>query len=304
VCSGQNADCRCEPHSPCIIQCESKDACQNARLACPIASECIIHCGDNGCAKATILGPRDADFSIYCDSTAACTDMQVHTYDAANVLFSCAGKDACKGSGAQINCGNEMCTLLFLGESSGDSAQINVNGAKSLECVGRYAACPANFDVPCPIETDVLMAGCEQPRRWNTKDCVCECPSELVIACGTHEIWNENLCECEINCPSWAPTEAQCDSIGMEWRDCQCVQSNYCCLSMRKQWNGMCWAETTPEDCAAVLGQRCVWDTTQCMNGPPVNALDPYQPCGFNGDHCTSNVDCCSEICKVDGLCY
>jgi len=215
VCSGHEAECHCEDDAPCIIECEAKDACQNARLACPLSSECTIHCGNNGCAKATVLGPRDADFSIYCDSTAACADIEVYTHNAANVLFSCGGKDACKGSHAQINCGNGMCELLFLGESAGDSAQINVNGAKALECVGQSAACPDNFAMAegvvsqgeepfkalCPIGSDLIKADCVEPRVWNENECGCGCPKESVGSCAQYEIWNEKLCECQPSCP-------------------------------------------------------------------------------------------------------
>lgn len=261
----------------------------------------MIHCADNACTKATVLGPKNADFSIFCDATAACTDIAVFTSYADDVLFSCGGKDSCKGHDSRINCGTGMCELLFLGESSGDSAVINVNDAQGLSCVGRYAPCPDNFEPPCPIGSG--QESCVAPRVWDTRTCSCDCPAELIRACGAFSFFNEQTCSCQTSCPHWAPSEAECQRLGLQWRDCECVESSYCCLSMRTQWNGMCWGETTADGCAAVLGQRCEWDAANCLPQPPVNALDPSKPCGFADAPCASDVDCCSEICKADGFC-
>jgi len=292
--------CACEPFSPCVVECEGKDACKNAQIECPVASECIVNCGaDDACTKAKVTGPRDAEFSIYCDGTASCTDIAVLSAEAGDVHYSCGGKDACKGSGSRINCGFGLCTLMFTGESSGDSAQINVNGARGLQCVGRYAPCPDNFEPLCS-EADRLA--CKAPHTWNDVDCACECPAYSVAACGYYEVFNAATCECEQQCPPWSPDEALCASLGWAWRDCECA-SRYCCLARQQQWSGTCWAETSEAGCAAALGQRCVWDTTSCLQNPPVNSLDPITPCAFKDAECTADAQCCSEICKADGLC-
>ena len=211
-------------------------------------------------------------------------------------------QDACKGSASRIHCGTGLCTLLFVGESSGDSAQIEVNAARGLQCVGRYAPCPDNFEPRC-AEAERRACADSAAHTWNDADCVCECPAAAEVLCpGYYEALNEATCACEQQCPLWAPDEALCQRLGWAWRDCECA-SSYCCLARQPQWRGACWAETTGAGCEAVLGQRCVGDENSCLQHPPVNVLRPATPCLFTGVSCASDAECCSEICKADGLC-
>ncbi len=129
ACKGTATKCECDGTKPCILQCDAVDSCKDSTLICPANYDCTVICGDSACNKAAIAGPMGSDFSIYCDGVASCGDMAVETDFAKNVLFSCGGKDSCKGAGTDIRCGSGLCSLSFTGEASGDSANIQTNNA-------------------------------------------------------------------------------------------------------------------------------------------------------------------------------
>jgi len=309
ACSGIGQVCECDGTRPCVINCLDTDACMDSALICSPGFECDITCdGTASCSKAIIIGPTGENFNLNCGGIASCGSASVESDFAADVRYQCSGKDSCKGAGTSIACGSGLCTLQFTGEASGDSASIATNTALGFQCEGRYAPCPPNYAPPCP---GLGAAACvEGVHYFNEYSCECECPLNKDGVCAVGETFNARTCECEVVCPAGSPTAAECSSRGLVRRDgeCGCFESANCCLTSPsqtdpKQWAGLCWGETMRMFCEGQPNQRCVWDTKNCLPDPPVNVLNPGKACGFAEAPCASDADCCSELCRVDGLC-
>ena len=243
------------------MRCESLDSCKDATLICPLNYECNVICADKACSKAVIVGPQQADFKLFCLGTASCVDAKIQSEQARDVLYECSGKDSCKGALTDVNCGSGICELLFVGESSGDSAIIHPNSALGFSCVGRYAPCPENYLAPCP------SIQCEANQSLNPSTCRCECSSNPSGVCpGNYYVFDEQSCECV--CPLNAPSPQLCASMGKAWRDCSCYDSNHCCFTSvpeYKPWRGLCWNEITAAGCNAEPNGRCVCSTFSAL---------------------------------------
>jgi hypothetical protein len=135
------------------------------------------------------------------------------------------------------------------------------------------------------------------------RNCQCECP---ILCAGSGQIQSPETCSC--GCPFGTPSAAQCESGIVDEMTCQCVPpiaSNFCCQTAEtnfKPWQGRCWDERTEESCLAEPNNRCKWEPLNCLPSPPVNSLS-NRPCLFREQHCTSHDDCCSEVCRISGLC-
>lgn len=325
-CQGAYQLCRCNQLQPCVIECEGKDSCSDSTLICPMKHHCAVHCPhDAACKKAQIEAPRAADFVMICDGDSSCSDSKIAAERARDVALYCGGKDSCKGAATEIHCGSGLCTLSFLGEAAGDSATIRIGDAAGFHCDGRYAPCPDNFTPPCPAAE---RAECAAPRFYDEMSCECRCPENpdgLRVCGGPFQVFSLETCRCELRCPGYAPTEAECAAFGMLWSECSChlatpslpapdrpaaapSEAANCCLANPAQpepvqWAGTCWPKSSEAECAAVPNYRCLWNPWQCLPDPPVNSIDPATPCKFENERCGSFSECCSEICKSDGRC-
>jgi len=234
-------------------------------------------------------------------------DVMLDTELANEVKGIFSGKDAGKGALTAVNCGKGVCELEFTGEASGTDAKILTNNALGFNCIGRYAFCPDNYAPPC---AGVSATDCTSAQFFNLVTCQCECPynPDGTSCPNALQVFNPLTCRCELNCPSNAPTERECALKGLEWRDCACEGSNYCCRTSSsaidyKLWAGYCWDETTEEGCNAEPNSRCVWSPNNCLPNPPVNTLNRKKACKFNSEQCSRDRDCCSEFCRIDGTC-
>jgi len=306
-CSGIGAECKCNNARPCVLQCDAADSCTDSALICPPDFDCTVECGHSACGKAVVSGPIDRRFEMSCFGVASCGDVAVDSAMASDTLFVCSGKDSCKGAGTALNCGKALCSMLFSGESAGDSATISTNFAVGFSCEGRYAQCPPDFLAPCPAPG---ASACTAAQVFDPERCRCECPfvPEAGSGCPGRQRFDSKSCRCEVDCAAGTPTEAQCAAQGLAFRDCACWDSNYCCLTNPvqpepKQWAGRCWGETLEVSCLAQPNQRCVWSPNECLQNPPRNGLDPSRPCSFADIPCARDSDCCSEFCRADGLC-
>jgi len=303
TCTGANQRCECDGTRQCTIVCDGADDCKDSDLICPEGHDCSIVCAEVACNKARITGPKGHDFSIYCDGDAACVDAKVNSQGADHVMYSCGGKDACKGAHTMINCGNGFCELLFTGESSGSDAKIFTNNATAFECVGRYAPCPDNYQEPCNTGLQ-----CAPAQLFNDQKCTCECPARAEgTNCPRNFKWDSTLCDCVVDCPYAPPTEEECAYFGLVPRDCSCVPSNHCCLTKGvnnpKSWRGLCWQGQSEKECMTLSSDLCEWNERQCLPNPPVNDFMPDRACYFREQMCRWDGDCCSEYCALDGLC-
>jgi len=310
TCKGSKCNGECDNTRPCSLLCLNTDSCINTNLLCPADHSCTVSCeGVNACNKALIIGPvnPNADFSILCDGTASCGDAQILSDRSGDVLYRCSGKDSCKGAGTNVNCGEGLCSLVFSGEASGDSATIKTNNALGFNCEGRYVKCPDNYDAPCTASA----VGCTKEQIFNIATCACECDGKsLATECGPSEVFDGDICGCRVQCAlgvSLIAVEADCKARGLGIRGCECVASNYCCLARFgfMEWSGLCWGETTSKGCDGVVNSavRCEWDVSACLSDPPVNTLRMGSACLFADNECAVNEDCCSEFCRVDGTC-
>ena len=208
-----------------------------------------------------------------------------------------------------VNCGKGLCKMEFTGEASGVDAKINVQEAIGFNCIGRYASCPDNYSPPC---LGVSASECTSDQFFNLVTCQCECPynPDGTSCSNPLKVFNPLTCSCELECPSNAPTEWDCYSMGLLWRDCACTSSNNCCRTAIPDytlWRGYCWDETTEEGCHSEPNGRCVWNPGNCLPGVVMNSWSVSSgsglQCKFRDEACTNNRDCCSEFCRVDGLC-
>lgn len=302
TCSGANQNCACSGDAQCTIVCDGADDCKDSKLICPEGHDCSVVCADVACNKARITGPVGYDFNLYCDGDASCVDAKVDSVNSSHVMYSCGGKDACKGAHTVINCGTGFCELLFTGESSGSDAKIFTNNAQAFSCVGRYAPCPDNYQLPC--NTAIT---CTLSQLFNDQKCQCECPPDVSRVCPTNYKWDDQVCDCVLSCPYAPPTEEECAYFGLVPRDCSCVPSNYCCLTKGlvnpKRWRGLCWQGQSEAQCAELSTELCEWDSRQCLPNPPVNDFTPNRACYFRDQLCRWDGDCCSEYCALDGRC-
>ena len=108
-----------------------------------------------------------------------------------------------------------------------------MNDALGFQCDGRYAPCPNNYLPPCP---ESEKAACKAPKVWDETTCQCKCmennPEGIRECLGQFDVFNTETCQCELQCPKYAPTPEECAIFGMEWRECNCYESlNNCCLA-------------------------------------------------------------------------
>lgn len=305
-CKGSSKKCQCDGTKPCHIKCGSNQCTENT-LICPRHFDCTVSCGKSACTKAVVEGPRGSDFELRCSGTASCGDALIGSGRARDVRIECSGKDSCKGAGSAVHCGAGLCALEFSGEAAGTDAAIHSNGALGFHCSGRYAQCPRNYEAPC---SGIAEGDCSSAQFLNLATCRCECPySPQGEQCpNALQRFNPLSCRCELECPPGTPTESECAAQGLEWRDCGCFGSNYCCRSGSaamdyRIWAGICWGETTEDGCGAVPNGRCEWRTADCLPNPPTNSLDRASGCKFALQRCSKDKECCSEFCRVDGSC-
>lgn len=182
----------------------------------------------------------------------------------------------------------------------------------------------AHCHCECPLE--VLVA--EYQRR-----------TDICGASGSPLSYIPSSCACD--CPPGTPTAAECLTIGRVLRDCECqrqsttvigtavnngpsvpmvptvgvaveappARSPFCCDTLIPGFTpyvGRCWRHRTEAECAEEADNAvtvCRWNEAECLGDPPVNALNPYKGCAFRDEACGWDGDCCSEVCRVGGLC-
>merc|ERR1712083_37304 len=215
-------------------------------------------------------------------------------------------KDSCKGALTTLNCGTGLCEMDFTGEAAGTDAKVYTNQALGFQCVGRYVFCPDNYSPPCAGSA----RDCTAAQFFSLVNCQCECPynPDGTNCPNALQVFNHETCQCDFSCPANSPTERDCYIQGLEWRDCACEGSNYCCQTSSssidyKLWAGYCWDEITEAGCNAEPNGRCTWSPNNCLPNPPVNTKDRKNACKFNNERCSKDKECCSEFCKVDGSC-
>eukprot|EP00484_Ammonia_sp_Unknown_P011298 CAMPEP_0197077200 /NCGR_PEP_ID=MMETSP1384-20130603/212497_1 /TAXON_ID=29189 /ORGANISM="Ammonia sp." /LENGTH=950 /DNA_ID=CAMNT_0042516061 /DNA_START=72 /DNA_END=2924 /DNA_ORIENTATION=- len=146
------------------------------------------------------------------------------------------------------------------------------------------------------------------------RDCECQCP----LPCpGAGQLQSPITCQC--SCPIGTPRPQDCVSGILDELNCECAPlppSPFCCHTQIDgfiPWRGRCWGLTTEDACNAEPNSRCIWkgETVEgrpnpnkdCLPNPPVNNLWPHQGCAFRDEVCSRNEECCSEVCRINGLC-
>eukprot|EP01084_Bolivina_argentea_P036875 68169_1 len=175
-------------------------------------------------------------------------------------------------------------------------------GAPGYECLNQYFEAIPNSkilsDCSCqcpdyaPSKHDCQAIG----REYNL--CQCLCPINCPYA---NQILNQDMCHC--SCPICPQGEILLNEVS-----CQCgaagtpveIQPNeivqYCCQPLIDNfvpYFGRCWGITNDIECANEI--RCKWDVSNCFNEKP--------SCSFRDYTCTTNSECCSHVCKSEGLC-
>lgn len=176
--------------------------------------------------------------------------------------------------------------MRFPGEAAGDSAKILTNNALGFDCVGRYAACPDNYG---PSVCGEPVGGCVGSQVWNRDACRCECAGNVLGVCPGSHVWDVERCECVVS----AVVQRQREEVG------------YCCLTDFRIFAGECWGKRSERACGEMgshLG--CYWDVRNCLPDPPVNDVNVDRACRFAGEECRRDGDCCSEHCRVNGMCW
>ena len=175
--------------------------------------------------------------------------------------------------------------------------------------------CPNGNECPGAAIRNLETCTCECPAHSPTasdcsavgkvlRNCQCDCP---IPCAGPGQIQSPNTCAC--GCPYGTPTAAQCESGIVDELACDCaapLPSTFCCHTSVpgfKPWQGRCWDEQTEEGCNAEPNGRCEWKPNECMDNPPSNSVLPGVGCVFRDEPCYDNNQCCSEVCKVDGMC-
>jgi len=167
----------------------------------------------------------------------------------------------------------------------------------SGECPGYYEFDAAQCECVCPAHSPSPRLCTAMGRVW--KDCSCQCETPCA---GPGQIQSFGTCACE--CPWNTPKESECVN-GLDPLTCQC-RSNHCCRTSvkgYKPWRGLCWDETSAAACAAEANMRCEWEPANCLPAVPVNELNVDRACSFANQVCVKDSDCCSERCKVTGVC-
>eukprot|EP00483_Globobulimina_turgida_P004573 UN04582 len=139
--------------------------------------------------------------------------------------------------------------------------------------VGRvYGMC----DCECPVSS------CAVGQTLNKDTCVCECPP-----CQADEVlWNAPTCDCR---KLGTPIVPVTPPGPYAW---------YCCHPLIDNFEadfGRCWGFTSYYECNGEQYGRCKWDESKCHQGKP--------QCFFRNYVCAEHTQCCSGVCKTDGLC-
>jgi len=136
------------------------------------------------------------------------------------------------------------------------------------------------------------------------RDCKCQCPTACT---GPGQIQDPITCKC--GCPTTSPDPVSCMMGVLDPHTCRCnEQSAWCCLSAVpnfKAMAGRCWRHQNDQACLLEPDGACAWDYTgfDCLPNPPVNSLDINRPCAFRNEACSQHSHCCSEVCRVNGVC-
>jgi len=224
---------------------------------------------------------------------------------------------------------------VFIRNACGSLAEFDHNTCKCLcptnlirRCADMGGSMSAPPDCRC-TECPFIIENCPKPGHiQNLKTCNCECPPwspteamcrilgkvlrdcECGCPVGCHgpgQIQDPATCQC--GCPSSAPDPSTCLKGMIDPLTCRCEEdSPYCCLAAMpdaKVLAGRCWRHRNAPHCLQESKGACVWDNTGfgCLPDPPVNSLDRSRACAFRNDPCLDDIDCCSEVCRWNGLC-
>eukprot|EP00488_Nonionellina_sp_1-RS-2012_P001080 TRINITY_DN171_c0_g1_i2.p2 TRINITY_DN171_c0_g1~~TRINITY_DN171_c0_g1_i2.p2 ORF type:complete len:192 (+),score=60.23 TRINITY_DN171_c0_g1_i2:882-1457(+) len=175
--------------------------------------------------------------------------------------------------------------------------------------------CPQGNTCPGASIMNLETCSCQCPAHSPTasdcsaigkvlRNCQCDCP---IPCAGEGQIQSAETCAC--GCPWGTPLSSECVSGIVDQFACQCaapIPSTFCCHTSTpafKPWAGRCWDEQSEESCLAEPNGRCVWDTTACHPNPPENSINPGVACLMRDAPCSGHGQCCSEVCRLDGLC-
>lgn len=135
------------------------------------------------------------------------------------------------------------------------------------------------------------------------RNCECQC---LNSCPGPGQVQNPSSCRCA--CPSIIHFSS-CPSGVVDELNCQCavpLPSKYCCLTTVPDFTpyaGTCWRHQDEASCMLEPGGKCQWSPLECLPSPPTNTLNRLVPCAFRDMKCTTDSDCCSEVCRLGGFC-